>query len=402
MNRIIVIADNFQLIHKGHMYLLKTVLDKYNRDEIQGCYVCIAQEVDDILGLYEKESMLNKIINKHPAFNIMHIESLKMFKDIKALQSENEIVAVLVEPLQESYIRSNLEGLNVPVIPYKHNIKLEDLEYDIVSGDYQAYTQKVPQLLWDEFQNLKELYTMDKISEEVNMSKGKLGQKQIEELVRQELELQIENKNKSTVKISKQELQEMIKTIISEKLTGQEFNDMYDIKTDILKEFHKSTKSKWVKIVSHVGKKPDGEFILKLIGSGGVKINLVWGSNIENGDFILSTGATLVAGEEFSVEAYAYMIRLVEKSKDIMKFLNEIESRIDDISESELGEMDTPEPIAEPMPPMDMPEPEMDMGTIEMDMPEPEPEMDMGEPIDEPEMDIPEPEIEEEEEDEEK
>ena len=393
MDRTIIIADHFQLIHRGHMLLLKNIQDKINNGLVDKCFVCISQENEDILGLYEKESMLNKIISNNPNFDIFHIDSLKMFKDIKIFQEENEIIAVLVEPLQESYIRSTLEGLGVPVIPFKHDIIIEDIEDAIITGDYQTFTQYVPQSLWDEFQNLKELYKMDKISENKEVVMTKIGRTDLEKLVREAVENQIREqqqakKNKDIIRMSKTELQSLIKQIVNEKLVGQDFNDMYDLKADILKELHKTTKSKWVRVIQNIGKKPDGNFILKMIGSGGVRINLVWGSAIEDGDYILSTGATLIAGESFSMEAYSYMIKLVEISSTFLKFLNEIESQIEDTSDD-----DDLAPMEEPMPPMDEP------------MEEPMPPMDepMEEPMEEPIIDEPidEPEEEEEEEEEE-
>jgi len=418
MEKAIVICDNFKLIHIGHSWLLQSVDEMMKKDNINRCYIFIGQEEGDILGQYEKETMLQKLINKDERFLIYHVESLKIFKEIKQINIDGyDIVKVFVEPEEYSFIKNALAGLPTTVTQYKHNISETEIEECIMNGDYQGYCENVPQTLWSEFQNLKELYAKKKISESIKHKGGITMKKTTTKINLKELEKQIEsmyekkqkelNENKKTIKTTKKELYNMIEKIILEKLTGHAFNEMHDLKNDILKQIQKITKHKWIMGVSNIGKKGDGCYIMKLIGSGNTKLNILWGEKID-GDFSFSTSTMLVAGDEFSTSLYSFMNIMTEKKNEIVKIFKDIETKIipdesgDDVMD-EIGDemsddmsmgmdnMPMTEPtiddidsnISEPMPPAPMSAPmiqppENNMPDIQSnDIPEEAPDMNM-------------------------
>lgn len=347
MEKAIVICDNFKLIHIGHEWLLKAVDEMMKKDNIQRCYIFVGQEEGDILGQYEKENMLQKLINKNEKFIVYHVESLKIFKEIKQINIDGfHVVKVLVEPEEHSFIKNSLAGLPTIVVPFKHNIDENKIEEYIESGNYQEYCDVMPQTLWAEFQNLKELYAKKKISEnikhkEVPMTKTKINMKELENFIGKTLEKHMKSidENKKTFKTTKKELYSMIENIILEKLTGHAFNEMHDLKNSVLKQIEKATKHKWVMSVSSIGKKSDGCYFIKLIGSGNTKLSVLWGDDVD-GDFSFSTSTSLVAGDEFSTALYSFMNAMVEKKNEIINIFKDVESKIinDNISDDIMDE----------------------------------------------------------------
>lgn len=390
MEKAIVICDNFKLIHIGHEWLLKAVDEMMKKDDIQRCYIFVGQEEGDILGQYEKENMLQKLINKNERYLIYHVESLKIFKEIKQINIDGfNVVKVLVEPEEHSFIKNALAGLPTIVVPFKHNIDENKIEEYIESGNYQEYCNVMPQTLWAEFQNLKELYARKKISENKEdfiMTKTKLNLNDLEKYIANALNQKIKslNEEKTTIRTTKKELYSLIESIIMEKLTGHAFNEMHELKTDIFKNIQKITKHKWIMSISNIGKKQDGSYLIKMIGSGNTRLSIVWGDNID-GDFSFTTSTSLVAGDEFSTSLYSFMNIMVEKRIDIVKMLKEIETKIitdngDDMLDDDADDLnDINNQIG------GMSEPTIDDIDSNISIPEPTPET-MSEPTPEPDM----------------
>jgi hypothetical protein len=172
----------------------------------------------------------------------------------------------------------------------------------------------------------------------------KVNFKDLENYIVEAVEKQIKEieGNKRTVITTKKQLRSMIEALISEKLTGNAFNEMHELKNTILKEVQKITKSKWALSITNVGKKSDGSYIIKIVGSGNTKVNLLWGDALD-GDFNFSTSTPLVAGDEFSTELYKFMLGMVEKKVEIIKILKEIETKIITDASEEITEEDTDE-----------------------------------------------------------
>lgn len=339
MQKAIVIADNFHLIHIGHMLLLKAIDNFMKRNDIENCFILISQESDDMIGFHEKENMLQKLINNDSRFEIVPVECLKIHNEIKELIAKDfTIKAVFTEPNQANFIENSIMGLPTKVIAYKHNINTNELDELILSNKYQDYCKYMPTTLWNEFSNLKEIYSNKKISEnksEENIMR-KINEKDIVKMVETVVEKQLNNKTK-TIKTTKKELMEMIEKLVVEKLTGYAFNAMHELKNDIQKEISKITKSKWLLSISNIGKKEEGIYMIKMIGSGNNKLNVMWGENIE-GDFTFSTSTSLTAGDEFTTSLYQFMLAMVEKKDAIKKILNDAETKINSDLSDDMGD----------------------------------------------------------------
>jgi hypothetical protein len=165
---------------------------------------------------------------------------------------------------------------------------------------------------------------------------GKINEKDIVKMVETVVEKQLNNKTK-TIKTTKKELMEMIEKLVVEKLTGYAFNAMHELKNDIQKEISKITKSKWLLSISNIGKKEEGIYMIKMIGSGNNKLNVMWGENIE-GDFTFSTSTSLTAGDEFTTSLYQFMLAMVEKKDAIKKILNDAETKINSDLSDDMGD----------------------------------------------------------------
>jgi hypothetical protein len=173
------------------------------------------------------------------------------------------------------------------------------------------------------------------------MTKTKINMKELENFIGKTLEKHMKSidENKKTFKTTKKELYSMIESIILEKLTGHAYNEMHDLKNSVLKQIEKATKHKWVMSVSSIGKKSDGCYFIKLIGSGNTKLSVLWGNDVD-GDFSFSTSTSLVAGDEFSTALYSFMNAMVEKKNEIINIFKDVESKIinDNISDDIMDE----------------------------------------------------------------
>ena len=166
MEKVLVIADNFRIIHSGHLKLLEEIQAKMNEFGISKTYILISQEPGDILGFLEKEALFQKLIAYNPIFEIASVPCLKISKELKQIALNREdVLAVFTTPFQKDYVENGLIGIPTEIREFYTDIDVDLLEEAIMTGNYQAYCNMMPEKLWDEFQNLKEIYTMDKLTE---------------------------------------------------------------------------------------------------------------------------------------------------------------------------------------------------------------------------------------------
>jgi len=379
MERVLVIADNFKLVHYGHMLLFKKIEALMKEYDVSKTIIFIAHEPGDVLGYNEKEAILKKIIAKDNDFNIYEVESLKIFKDIKKINEDGyDVISIFTEPLQLSFIQSSVDGLDVEVRPYKHGYDVLEIESYISNNMYQEYCKVMPQVLWSEFQNLKEIYNMNKLNEEKIMS-NKISNKQFEAIISDKIDsyLNTLSKIKSDKQleehtISKKDLSIMIEDILNEKLVGKEFDAMHELKASIVRDLNRIANNKWALTIPKITEKPDGSKVINIIGSGNISINLHWGEMLE-GDFHFTTGAGLIAGDEYSTKVYSFMLSLVENRDLVVQCLIDVENSyhsiqgveydiddidddidgiindIDNVNSTETIKSEIPEPIIEPV-----------------------------------------------------
>lgn len=336
MENVIVIADNFHLLHIGHQQLLKSIEKLMTEYEISKCIIFINDENGDKIGFPEKEALLRKIISSNPNFEIYQVETLKIFKELKQLELDGkDVLAVFTEPLQESYIKNSLVGIPTEVRTYKHNIDINEVEETILTGTFQEYCKLMPQCLYDEFQNLKEIYNMNKLTEEISMDKITVDKKSLENYLSDAIDkhmVQIEESKSNEMVMNKKDFVELVEKIINEKLKGQEFDDMHKLKLNIISQINKMSKTKWAMSVSGIGQKENGNYVIKLTGSGNNILNIFWGEGI-SGDFAFSTSTSLIAGDEFSTKLYFFMVNLIEKKDQVIKMLDNIMLKFTEIQE---------------------------------------------------------------------
>ena len=161
----------------------------------------------------------------------------------------------------------------------------------------------------------------------------KLTKEMLENIVLEEYEAYMEElsvkeqeklaeENKMTVK----ELRMAIREVIAEKVSGSMFNKMHDLYIEFQKKANKLAKQKWIRIAQGL-KEKDGAYSLILIGNGNKKLVIKWDSN-DNKErmFHFSTGESLIAGDEFSMALYEFMMALTHKRDAIYPLLKELES----------------------------------------------------------------------------
>jgi len=332
MEKVIVIVDNFQLIHIGHQQLLESIKLKMDTYGIDKCIIFIADEEGDVLGYMEKEALLDVLIRGDEKIEIFQVPNLKIFKEIKKLEQDGmDVVAVYTEPNQSSYVSASINGLPTELRTYVHNINTQEIEEYIIKGMYQEYCKFMPTSLWAEFQNLKEIYNMNKLTESMeNQMTVKINKTELESYLGDIIDkhiTQIEESKSKEMILTKSELKSIVEDIIVEKLKGQEYDSMHDLKMRILRGLNKISKSKWLLTVSNVGKRNDGNYVIKLTGSGNTVLSIFWGEDVE-GDFLFSTTISLIAGDIYSTKMYRFMMMLIDKQDYVSELLKSTEETL--------------------------------------------------------------------------
>jgi len=352
MKKSIVIADNFRLITNKHLKLFKYINKLLESGDFEQCFILIAQEDGDFLGQYEKEHMIQKLLDHNDKFIIEHIETLKMFKDIMRINGEYEapVVQVYVEPFQYNFIMNSLKGLPLKIIKYKDSVDVDDVEDTIIDNRFQDYCKLVPLSLHPEFENLKDIYKDKRISEEFNKSEDSMKKEnkknsdtiKLDDFITEKIDkclTNIDNGNDTYVKADRDKIYKIAEEIILEKLFGKEFDEMHLLKKETLKNIQKVVGNKWLLEVNKVCKKLDGSFLIKLIGSGNTRLNLVWGETIKGG-FAFNTSVQLNAGDEFSMGLYSFMNDAMDNIEALSLVLTETQSNIKEEAVEDVGGID--------------------------------------------------------------
>ena len=168
MERVLIIADNFRIPNLGHLKLLEAIQQKMKEFNIIKTYIFISYEIGDTLNYFQKESLLKKIITNSEMFQIVEIDNLKISKEIKQIALNREdILAIYVDPFQKSFVEHSVEGLPVEVREFYTKVDINMLEESIIQNNYQVFCNMMPNKLWSEFQNLKEIYNFNKLSEHI-------------------------------------------------------------------------------------------------------------------------------------------------------------------------------------------------------------------------------------------
>ena len=349
MEKAFVIADNFRLIHNGHLKLLKQINKLLIPEGVSKIFILISEEPGDMLRFMDKESILKKLIHSEQ-FKIEEVDTLKLSQKLKELEKEGcEIVKVFCEPFNRSYIDSNISGLNIPVIEYKHGINCDDLENSIKNNEYQKYCEMAPNKIHDEFQNLKEIYNMNKngrkespaeVLENKNINKtNKLKEKKmkvtremLEKIVRDQLTKRInENATKKVVTLKKKDLIAIINEVLDNNTEAEMLNKVDDLEKEIGSKLTKLVKSKWVRKVIRI-KKTASEFQFEIIGDGKKKIIVKWVDNPpKNNLFQLTTEEALIAGDEYSMKTHEYMMLMIKEREQVYKMLKEVQFSLENV-----------------------------------------------------------------------
>lgn len=165
--KVIIWLDTFPIIHRGHYKFINYLNDKiFNKYDIDKCIIMISDEKGDVLKYQEKEALFNKIIPNFEKFYILNVDNLKIFKIIKALNLRGIFpVLIFTTPINKQMVESNIDGLKSKVLSYDFGQNTKKIEDAIINNMYQVYCDYMPEQLWSEFQNLKEIYTMNKLHE---------------------------------------------------------------------------------------------------------------------------------------------------------------------------------------------------------------------------------------------
>lgn len=329
MNKAIIFIDEFKIPHSGVFKVISDI-EKQISNTDDKCFIMIYDTGEDVLDYIQKEALFKKMITS-TNFEICASDTMKIFKEISSINQEGyDTKLVIVDKTNLEFVKNALRGVKTIVKGVDIYSKYENIINTIIDNNYQAFCEYMPKTLWSEFQHLKEVFNMNKLTEqkEVPMS-GIKTRKDLEKYVSGIVEEYMKENASKKLTIKESELKKMVQEILREKLNGSSFNDLHEIKNKAFREINKISKG-WLLGVDEILIKDDGKYLIKMFGSGNTKLNFCWK---KDADKILSfsclTSEVLNTDNEDSMKLHNFMCDVANKKDFMLQLLTAITMQFD-------------------------------------------------------------------------